>query len=310
MFQDLDGTLEKLIRQAATPEFDPLRAAEVSFAMPDKEFKPVNENPTVNLYLYETHENRELRDPVPIVRLRGQEFVRSRPPLRVDCRYLLTAWAKDDGDKVKTEHQLLGQSLRWLSRFPLIPAELDNQAILVGGLKDPAFPHPTMTAQMDDGKRLGEFWSALGIPPRPCFIVVVTLAMDLGVEWDAGPRVAAKQFRDGIRSPDGTQQLVPGTAGTQTLQIGGIVFGPDPDGVDKPLGGVDVQLLERELTTRTDAFGRYAFRLKGAGEFTLRTLPYADPATGREYSPAEKQIKVPLNAGDPLDSYDVALTPA
>jgi hypothetical protein len=46
-----------------------------------------------------------------------------------------------------------------------------------------------MVAQMDGDRRSGEFWSALGIAPRPSFSLVVTIALDLAAAVEAGPPV-------------------------------------------------------------------------------------------------------------------------
>jgi hypothetical protein len=295
MFHDLDETLKRLLNRS-TASFAPLDAADVSFLMPREDYAPGQS--TVNLYLYETHENRELRDPAPVVRRDGDRFLKSRPPLRVDCTYLVTAWSNAvDDAQVATEHQLLAQALRWLSRFPTLPADLPlGNPLLAGSLQNPAFPHPVMTARMDDGKSLGEFWSALGSPPRPAFNLVVTLAMDLEAEAELGPRVVAKGTRDGIRDDD---ELLAGTESSQVRQIGGIVFDAD---TNAPLPGIDVVLVERDARTRTDGFGRFAFRVKKAGEYTLR-------ATGVGYQPAEKTVELPHSGANPLQAYDIELTP-
>ena len=39
-----------------------------------------------------------------------------------------------------------------------------------------------MVAQMDPNKNAGDFWFALGIPPRPAFYLVATIAMDLDLK--------------------------------------------------------------------------------------------------------------------------------
>lgn len=187
MFQDLDLTLKGILGDAKPPA--ELRGAQPSFLTPERGYAP-SEN-TVNLFLYDVKENRELRDPVPIVEQKGEAFIRRRPPLRVDCSYLVTAWSTAEKEvKVKEEHELLGAAFLWLSRFPTIPEEY-----LTGTLADQPFPPPTLVAQMDGTRNTAEFWSALGIPPRPCFNLVVTIAMDLGVEVPEGWPVATKEIR-------------------------------------------------------------------------------------------------------------------
>src|SRR3954471_23379949 len=94
-----------------------LRDAEVSFDTPDRDFTPTQ--PTVDLFLHEVVENRELRDESRLVERAGDGY-RGRPQWRrLDCTYLTTAWsAQTAGLKAREEHQLLGLALLWLSRFP------------------------------------------------------------------------------------------------------------------------------------------------------------------------------------------------
>ena len=100
-----------------------LREADVSFETPDKEYAP--DRTTLNLFLHEVSENRDLRDPEPIYTLEQGTYKRRTPPLRIDCCYLVTAWSSKSGaQRAAEEHQLLGQALAWLSRFGTIPGDL------------------------------------------------------------------------------------------------------------------------------------------------------------------------------------------
>src|SRR6266566_4862553 len=176
MFQDLDTTLTQILNDAAPAELPELRSADVSFETPDKNFTPPQA--TVNLFLYDVKENRDLRDPTPILEKVGNTFIRRPPPARVDCSYIVTAWSSGAGAaKVAGEHRLLAEALKWLSRFPTIPS-----IYLQGDLANQLYPPPTLVAQMDPNKNAGDFWIALGIPPRPAFYLTVTIAMLLGVE--------------------------------------------------------------------------------------------------------------------------------
>jgi len=276
MLHDLDATLKKMLDDAGSPT--ELRNAEVSFETPDKTFSP--EQPTVNLFLYEVKENRELRDPVPITEKLGDMFVRRRPPLRVDCSYLVTAWSRATGAaRVAEEHQLLSQGFLWLSRFPTIPA-----AYFAGSLVGQPFPPPTLVAQMDGTKNTGEFWSALGVPPRPYFNLVVTIAMDLAVQTPEGPPVVTKDIR-----------LVLAGVEDRFLEITGTVR---EAGTLAPIANAQVSLVELERVALTDAEGRFRLAGLNAGNYTLRTA-----ASG--FTALDKAIVVP---GTVLNAYDVALT--
>ena len=132
----------------------------------------------MDLFLYDVKENRELRDPTPIIEPSGTPGVsiRRAPPIRVDCSYIVTCWSTNTGPaKVVEEHRLLAETLSWLSRFPTIPP-----SFLQGSLNNQLYPLPTIVAQMDPNKNAGDFWIALGIPPRPAFYLTATVAMLLG----------------------------------------------------------------------------------------------------------------------------------
>jgi len=274
MFHDLDTTLKGILGDAKVPA--DLGGALSSFLTPEKGYAP-SEN-TVNLFLYDVKENRDLRDPVPIVERKNAAFVQRRPPLRVDCSYLVTAWSTEEKDvKVKEEHQLLGAAFLWLSRFPTIPDKF-----LQGTLANQPFPPPTMVAQLDGTRNTAEFWTALGIPPRPCFNLVVTIAMDLAVEVPAGPPVVSEE----IRLND-----------EKTFQIGGVV----KDDAGNVLTDARVILVETGLSATTDRAGRFRFGYLVTGDYKLCAAK-----EGYASSP-QKAVAVPATG---LDAYDITLQPA
>jgi hypothetical protein len=172
MFHDLDATLQAMISDPAAPA--ELRSADVSFDTPDQGYHPGQA--TLNLFLHEVAENRELRDGTRVVAPAEHGYVSVPPSLRVDCTYLTTAWSSQSaGLKAREEHNLLGLALTWLSRFRVI-----DERYLQGRLKTPAqpYPVPAIVGQTKEGQAMGHFWSALGIPPRPAFGLTVTIAVE------------------------------------------------------------------------------------------------------------------------------------
>jgi hypothetical protein len=279
MLNDLDQTLRAILDDAAAPT--ELRNADVSFETPDKTFAPGQA--TVNLFLYEVKENRELRDPVPITEIVAGTFVRRTPPLRVSCGYLVTGWSNAVGPaRVAEEHRLLGQALLWLSRFPRIPA-----GFLQGALAVQPFPLPTLVAQADGSRNNGEFWSALGMAPRPAFTVTVTIAMDLSLDLAEGPPVSTKEIR--------LQQIEPAGAMEPVFSIGGTVRNA---ATATPLAGAAMTLLETGVGTVSDADGRFRFAGLQPGSYTLRAV-----APG--FATLDTPIVVP---GAAIDAFDVSLT--
>lgn len=277
MFHDLDASLKSLLASEEAPSG--LREAEVSFLTPEKGYAPAQN--TINLFMHEVKEDRDLRDPLPIVKQVGTEFVQRLPPLRVDCAYLVTAWSSETGaGRVAAEHRLLAEAFLWLSRSPVSKGHLNNH--LKGSLASQPFPPPTMVAQLDGARNTADFWTALGIPPRPCFNLVVTIAMDLGVEEIVGkPAVASKEIR-----------LV---GADSIFQIGGAVRDAASGA---PLEAVELTLVELGEKAKTKADGRFTFSSLAEGDYQLRA--------GKDgYTAQVKPVHVP---GATPAAFDIVLT--
>jgi len=276
MFQDLDLTIEAMLNDRIAPT--ELRAADVSFETPDKGFGPGLRLATLNLFLTEIRENRELRDPTPIIEKIGDVYVQRRPPLRVDCEYVVTAWADPSSNqKIQNEHELLGQTLSWLSRIPIIPAKYFQ-----GSLVGQQFPPPTLVAQMNGLESVGEFWSALGIPPRPHFNLIVTISMDLNQQVEGSlVTTTITGYRQG-KDESSREELI---------NIGGTVL----DQNQNPVADAWVRLEPSGQVQITDSSGRFIFSAvsrgsnctlhagaAGLGEVTPRDLEI--PSLSGEYN--------------------------
>jgi hypothetical protein len=252
MFDDLDATLRTVLSDAAAPP--EVRTAEVSFDTPDRDFAPTQA--TVNLFLHEVLENRAVRDPVPVRRTEDGAVLSRRAPVRVDCGYLVTAWSsKAGGLKAQEEHRLLGSTLLWLSRFPVL-----EEPFLQGSLRPPDQPFrvPMTVAQTREGEQLAHFWSALGIAPRPAFSVAVTVGLQPFPEPDSYPQVAAVQLEPVLR----TAPVLTGRVLDRAL-------------VGVPGAAVSVVGADRETTTGTD--GRFRFGDLRFGAHTLRVRAPGHP---------------------------------
>ncbi|MGW2724063.1 Pvc16 family protein [Streptomyces sp. NPDC001492] len=245
MFDDLDASLAAVLADAGAPA--EVRTADVSFAVPDKDFTPGQV--TLNLFLHEVQENRALRDDTPLRRpLPGGAWESRRPPLRMDCTYLITAWsAMTGGHRVTEEHRLLGRSLLWLSRFAVVP-----DSFLRGALKNPPQPYPLATsiAQTREGPSLGEFWSALGVAPRPAYTLTATIALQPFTETETFPAVEAVELRTGLLNDP---------------QLRGRVLDPTLAAVP----GASVRLVEASRTVTSGSAGGFGFTDVPFGTYTL-----------------------------------------
>jgi hypothetical protein len=175
MIRDLDDTLQALLHTQAAPGSE-LASADISFEIPDSDWRGTLTKLTVNCYLYDIRENRELRTHEPRV-LRsadGKRAIRRTPPVRVDCGYCITGWSPATSESVLEEHRLLSQVLAVLFRNPTLPA-----GVLQGSLATQIPPYPWLIAAPEGVKNPPEFWGALDQQLKPSLNYVVTLAFDL-----------------------------------------------------------------------------------------------------------------------------------
>lgn len=195
MIQDLDKTLSELLLRELPPAL--VSQVMISFATPDDQFPPTSVTlPAIDLFLYDVRENRDLRGTEWEVERRSDgTATRKRPPARVDCSYLMTAWASDSSPTpAEDEHSLLGEVMRVLLRHPTIP-----EAVLQGSLVGQAPPLPTIA--MRDGRlqSMGEFWQALGGKPKAALNYTVTVGVEVAAAVETGPPVidTTLKFRRG-----------------------------------------------------------------------------------------------------------------
>jgi len=185
MFHDLDATLAALLEAELGVE-----NVAVSFAAPDDQFPPSDTSlPAIAFFLYDVRENHDLRPGQWELERRANGTVtRKRPPVRVDCSYLITAWPSPSAPRpAQDEHRLLGEVMKVLLRHPTIP-----QAYLRGELvgQDPPMPAKIIAeAQLHS---LGEFWQAMGGKPKATLHYAVTISVDVFEPAEVGPAVTDK----------------------------------------------------------------------------------------------------------------------
>jgi hypothetical protein len=185
MIHDLDRTLEVLLERELPTEL--ADQVTISFATPNDQFPPTSVTlPAVDVFLYDVRENRELRNNEWLVERRSNGTAsRQRPPARVDCSYFITAWPSEtDPNAAQAEHRLLGEVMRVLLRFPILPA-----AVLQGSLVGQAPPLPTCVLHPGRLQSLGEFWQALGGQPKAALNYTVTIGVTAHEPEDIGSPV-------------------------------------------------------------------------------------------------------------------------
>lgn len=185
MIQDLDLTLQQMLT-TLTPEESTLKSSQVSFELPDSQWRANVGQLTLNCYLYEIRQNQEMRTNERLIErgAGGKPVALREPPARVDCAYCITAWSPATAESALEEHRLLSEVLQLLLKHRTIPKE-----VLQGTLATQIPPYPRVIASPDGIKNPPEFWEALDQKLKPSLNYIVTLAMLLDEEPRPAPSV-------------------------------------------------------------------------------------------------------------------------
>ena len=172
MISDIDEVLQKLLTKEIEIKGNEI---DIKFDQPKREWSSRLGKPTLNLFLFDIRENLRLRGAEQYTTIRrpdGTAEVR-RNLVRMDLRYLLTAWVKDPDD----EHLLLSTSLIALLRNPFVPSKY-----LTDNLKTQPSPIPIEVATFPVEKgpvdKFTEIWGVLDNEMRPAILVTLTVAID------------------------------------------------------------------------------------------------------------------------------------
>jgi len=190
MIDDLDKTIEELLKRELPASL--VQQVSITFATPDSKFPPTSVTlPAVNLFLYDIRENLELREVEWTVDRNNGNPVKRRPPVRMDCSYLVTAWPNPASNTASLdEHRLLSEVMRVLIRHRTIP-----EAVLQGNLagEDPPVPGPSLHPGRLQSP--GEMWQALGGTPKAALHYTVTLSVPPAAAVETEPLVVDKTIK-------------------------------------------------------------------------------------------------------------------
>jgi Pvc16 N-terminal domain len=196
MFQDLDTTLAGLVRaELSLPDIT------ISFVSPDDQFPPSGVTlPAVVFFLYDVRENADLRtNQWEDERLPNGVITRKRPPVRVDCSYLITAWPSETApNAVQDEHRLLGEVMKVLLRHRRIP-----ERHLYGELAGQEPPVPARITADSQLQSVGEFWQAMGGRPKATLQYRITISVDVFDATEVAPEVTSKVIQVTQAQPAG-----------------------------------------------------------------------------------------------------------
>lgn len=220
MINDLDRTIQNLL-ELHLPR---VRAGEVevAFHQPNSDWR--REKAALNFFLYDLRQNPTLRqhqwqetqrpEQARAARLQ-QRVLLQRPPLRLDCFYMVSAWIND---YPVDEHRLLSECLMVLARYPVLnrheraaaeraangngrdgvngtvvqsengthqanghtatDVDAPDVNFLAGSLRDLTTEIPTRLAEHDVLTNPAEVWGSLENGMKAAFSYVVTLPLN------------------------------------------------------------------------------------------------------------------------------------
>jgi hypothetical protein len=205
MLQDLDATVAALLQAELS-----MQNVAISFAAPDDQFPPSGVSlPAIACFLYDVREDHDLRSTQWEVDKQANGMVtRKRPPVRVTCSYLITAWPSTSApDPSQDEHRLLGEVMKVLLAHRTIP-----ENYLSGELAGQQPPLPARIIAEAHLHSLGELWQAMGGRPKATLHYAVTIAVDVFDPADVGQVVTERV----ITITPGVSQAQPAVTGSGT----------------------------------------------------------------------------------------------
>ncbi|GAC1362178.1 MAG: DUF4255 domain-containing protein [Pseudarthrobacter sp.] len=192
MIHDVDETLRALVKR------DVLNGAniEVSFDAPTRDWSSRRNVPTLNLYLYDIHEDMERRE-IQHIEIRDEHgFVVDRrpPPRRFKLSYLVTAWTQRPED----EHRLLSAVMSCFLPLEALPTD-----VLKGEVADQPYPlRVTLGLPLPADRAISDVWSALGGELKASLDLIVTAPFDSRRHRHVGPPVMEEpRFNIGGETP-------------------------------------------------------------------------------------------------------------
>jgi hypothetical protein len=275
VFADLDETIRQLLIRHVPLD---LAEVDVSFDAPDREWSGRLTRPTVNLFLYDVRENKDLHEAMWEVGrdAKNGSVSRRKLPLRINAIYNVTVWARAPED----EHRLLWRVLAALSRHATLPADLAH-----GGLQAQPFPVLAKVAQPEQARtNPADLWQAVDNRIRPSLTYVVTLALEPDTVF-ISPMVftSSTRTRSTLDDDDDKAEAV------ELIRVGGRVF---DRASAAPIAKARVTWRERGVEATTDATGAFAFVQVPPGKLTLAVT-----------APGRKEVSKLTDV--PAPNYDV-----
>ena len=144
---------------------------DIMFDRPDSQWENqvMGNKPAINCFLYDIRENLEYRDPERYLASNGNQGVRTVDPVRMDLTYEMSVWAND----VDIEHQLLGNMMKAIINYPILPEE-----VLRGEMTQQQRPIRAWFALPQDTLTTWDFWGANEWRLKAAFSYRITVSLE------------------------------------------------------------------------------------------------------------------------------------
>jgi hypothetical protein len=279
MLADLDESLRRLLTREL--ERHGFGGVSVVFDAPAREWAVALSGPTVNLFLYDLREASDLREAEWREHRENGAARMARPPLRLECSYAVTAWAR----AIEDEHRLLSQVLAVLFAHERLPS-----GCLAGDLAEPtAQPYPLTTrvgGARSDGK--ADFWNAIGGSYKASIDYLVTLSCDAGVTVQRGPEVTRREIA--TRRLGAVRNVV-----EATQRVDGILVGDSGEAI----GDAWLALPDIGKWAHSAGDGRFSFPgvPDGSHRCRVRGADGSEGETDFRIPRASRELRVSMRAG-------------
>lgn len=265
MIADVDEVLRKLLIREIDVQGNEV---DVQFDAPKRSWSSRLSKPTIDLFLFDIRMNLRLRGSEQYTAINhddGTSEIRVNP-VRVDLRYLMTAWVKEAED----EHLLLASAMTGLLRHPFLPVDLYTE-----GLKSQPGPVPlevaTFPAESGPMDKFTELWGVLDNEIQPGILVTVTISID-PYKPLVFKQVRAREIvfvqDTGIGAPPDEPNVKATRSISKKYQIMGGALKSDKYDPAR----LTVVLVEKHLPIAVDADGNFVLPAVLEGEYHLDIL--------------------------------------
>jgi hypothetical protein len=266
VFDDLDQALRELLIRELPISNDEV---DIEFDRPKREWSARLSRPTINLFLYNLHENQKLRQAQPLwqnITNPDGTVTQKRRPVRMDLHYMITVWATEPED----EHRLLARTVMALFRHPHLPED-----VLPTSLQNQPRKIELMAAQPNALQNPVDIWTVLDNELGPAIDLTVTMSLDPYTPVTT-PLVIQREIRfaqDVERARlEGEQEVFFAVRGTLVSK--------------EPLEKARVILVEQGIEVLPRPDGEFLLGRLRRGDYTLEV-------SAEGYDPTQHQITVP-----------------